>query len=168
MGALTWMTLHWWRKGNPSVLGAAAGCVAGLVAVTPACGYVTPLGAILIGFGAGVVCFVAIQWRERMHRVDDSLDVWAVHGVGGTWGALATGLFATVAVNAAGANGLFAGNPHQLIVQAIAVAVSWVYAGGMTFAILKVVERIVPLRVSQGEEERGLDVSQHAEVAYQL
>jgi Amt family ammonium transporter len=168
MGALTWMTLHWWRKGNPSVLGAAAGAVAGLVAVTPACGFVTPLGAILIGFGAGVVCYIAIQWRERMHRVDDSLDVWAVHGIGGTWGALATGLFATVAVNAAGANGLFAGNPHQLAVQAIAVAVSWAYAGGMTFLILKAVERFVPLRVSQGEEERGLDVSQHAEVAYQM
>jgi ammonium transporter, Amt family len=168
MGALTWMTIHWWRKGTPSVLGAAAGSVAGLVAVTPASGYVTPLGSILIGFGAGVVCYIAIQWRERMHRVDDSLDVWAVHGIGGTWGALATGLFATVAVNAAGANGLFAGNPHQLTVQAIAVGVSWVYAGGMTFIILKAIERFVPLRVSKGEEERGLDVSQHAEAAYQL
>ena len=168
MGALTWMTIHWWRKGTPSVLGAAAGSVAGLVAVTPASGFVTPLGSILIGFGAGAVCYTAIQWRERMRRVDDSLDVWAVHGIGGTWGALATGLFATVAINAAGANGLFAGNPHQLLVQAIAVGVSWIYAGGMTFAILKVVERFVPLRVSKGEEERGLDVSQHAEAAYQL
>jgi Amt family ammonium transporter len=138
------------------------------VAITPACGYVTSLGAILIGFGAGVVCYLAIQWRERMHSVDDSLDVWAVHGVGGTWGAIATGLFATVAINAAGANGLFAGNPHQLLVQTLAVAVSWVYSGGMTFLILKAVERIVPLRVSQREEERGLDVSQHSEVAYQL
>ena len=168
MAALTWMTIHWWRKGTPSVLGAAAGAVAGLVAITPACGYVTSLGAILIGFGAGVVCYIAIQWRERMRRVDDSLDVWAVHGIGGTWGALATGLFATVAVNAAGANGLFAGNPHQLAVQALAVGVSWVYSGGMTFLILKAVQRIVPLRVSESEEERGLDVSQHAEVAYQL
>ena len=168
MAALTWMTIHWWRKGTPSVLGATAGAVAGLVAITPACGYVTSLGAILIGFGAGVVCYIAIQWRERMRSVDDSLDVWAVHGVGGTWGAIATGLFATVAINAAGANGLFAGNPRQLLVQTLAVAVSWVYSGGMTFLILKAVERIVPLRVSKGEEERGLDVSQHSEVAYQL
>jgi len=166
MAALTWMTVSWWRKGKPSVLGATAGAVAGLVAITPACGFVTQLGAILIGFGAGIVCYIAIHWREMMRQVDDSLDVWAVHGVGGTWGALATGLFATVAVNASGSNGLFYGNPHQLWVQTVAVAVSWAYAGGMTFLILKVIDRFVPLRVSKGEEERGLDVSQHAEVAY--
>ena len=166
MAALTWLTVSWWRKGKPSVLGATAGAVAGLVAITPACGFVTQLGAILIGFGAGIVCYIAIHWREMMRQVDDSLDVWAVHGVGGTWGALATGLFATVAVNASGANGLFYGNPHQLWVQTVAVAVSWAYAGGMTFLILKVIDRFVPLRVSKGEEERGLDVSQHAEVAY--
>ncbi len=150
------------------VLGAAAGAVAGLVAITPASGYVTPLGAILIGFGAGIVCYAAIQLRERIKRIDDALDVWAVHGVGGTWGALATGLFATVAVNANGANGLFNGNGHQLVVQAIAVAVSWVYSGTMTFLILKAINRFVPLRVSEHEEALGLDVSQHAEVAYQV
>ncbi|HXM18753.1 MAG TPA: ammonium transporter [Candidatus Tumulicola sp.] len=168
MGALTWVTVSWWHKGHPSVIGAAAGGVAGLVAITPACGFVTPMGAILIGFGAGIVCYGAVVLRERMRRVDDSLDVWAVHGIGGTWGALATGLFATIAVNAAGANGLFYSNPKQLAVQALAVVVSWVYCAGMTWVILKGINMFVPLRVSQGEEERGLDVSQHAEVAYNL
>src|ERR671939_909975 len=119
MAALTWMTLSWWRKRQPSVLGATAGAVAGLVAITPASGFVNVMGAIVIGFGAGIVCYAAIQLRERI-RVDDALDVWAVHGIGGTWGALATGLFATVAINAAGHNGLFYGNPRQALVQLLA------------------------------------------------
>ena len=168
MGALTWMTMSWWHRGHPSVVGAAAGSVAGLVAITPAAGFVTPMAAILIGFGAGVACYLAIQLRERMRRVDDALDVWAVHGVGGTWGALATGLFATLAVNAAAANGLLYGNPRQLAVQALAVAVAWLYSGGMTLLILKAVNVIVPLRVSEADESLGLDVSQHAEIAYQV
>jgi Amt family ammonium transporter len=166
MAALTWVTLTWWHRGYPRVTGAAAGAVAGLVAITPACGYVTPAGAILIGFGAGIVCYAAIQWRERWHRVDDSLDVWAVHGVGGTWGALATGIFATLAVNAAGNNGLLSGNAHQLVVQAVAVLAVWIYSAGMTFVILKAIERFVPLRVPVPDEEAGLDASQHAEIAY--
>jgi Amt family ammonium transporter len=168
MAALTWMTVSWLIKGHPSVLGMAVGAVAGLVAITPACGYVTPLGGLLIGFGAGLVCYWAIHLRERMRVVDDALDVWAVHGIGGTWGALATGVFATIAVNASAANGLLYGNPKQLGVQAIAVLVSWVYAGAMTYGILKVVNLIVPLRVSERDEDVGLDVSQHAEVAYQI
>lgn len=168
MAALTWMTVSWWHKGHPSILGIAAGAVAGLVAITPASGYVTPMGAILIGFGAGIVCYAAIHVRERMRHVDDALDVWAVHGIGGTWGALATGLFATITINAAASNGLFYGNPHQLVVQSIAVAVTWVYSGVMTFGILKVINRFMPLRVSEREEALGLDVSQHAEVAYQV
>ena len=167
MGALTWMTVSWWRNQQPSVLGAAAGAVAGLVAITPASGFVNVMGAIVIGFGAGVVCYVAIQLRERI-KVDDALDVWAVHGIGGTWGALATGLFATLAINAGGANGLFFGNPKQALVQLLAVAASWIYSAGGTFVILKLVNVIVPLRVEEHEEALGLDLSQHGEPAYAL
>ncbi|HYM49294.1 MAG TPA: ammonium transporter [Candidatus Limnocylindrales bacterium] len=167
MGALTWMTVSWWHKQQPSVLGAAAGSVAGLVAITPASGFVNVMGAIVIGFGAGVVCYAAIQLREKI-RVDDALDVWAVHGIGGTWGAIATGLFATIAINSGAANGLFYGNPRQLLVQTIAVLVSWVYSAGGTFVILKVVDRFVPLRVQEDEEVLGLDLSQHGEPAYAL
>src|SRR5205085_720194 len=122
MGALTWMTVSWWNHRRPSVLGAAAGAVAGLVAITPAAGFVTPAAAIVIGFGAGGLCAFAVQLKNRL-RVDDALDVFGVHGVGGTWGALATGLFALTAVNSAGADGLLAGNMHQFLVQLAAVAV---------------------------------------------
>jgi ammonium transporter, Amt family len=167
MGALTWMTVSWAHKGHPSVLGAIAGAVAGLVAITPAAGFVTPTASVLIGLGAGVLCYLAIQLREKL-RVDDALDVWAVHGIGGTWGAIATGLFATTAVNAAGADGLFYGNPGQLGIQLFTVAVSWAYCGVMTFIILKVIDVVVGLRVPEQEEVLGLDLSQHNEPAYQL
>lgn len=167
MAALTWMTVSWLHHGQPSVLGAAAGAVAGLVAITPASGYVTPLASILIGMGAGAVCYGAIQLREKL-RVDDALDVWAVHGIGGTWGALATGLFATVAINAGAADGLFYGNPSQLLKQFVAVIASWTYSAAMTFIILKAINLFVGLRVEEKEEALGLDISQHGEVAYQV
>src|SRR6266540_503176 len=167
MAALTWMTVSWAHKGHPSVLGAAAGAVAGLVAITPASGFVTPTASILIGLGAGVFCYLAIQLRERL-RVDDALDVWGVHGIGGTWGALATGLFATLAVNPDGGNGLLYGNPAQLGIQAIAVAASWIYCGAATWVILKVIDLVIGLRVPEQEEALGLDLSQHGEPAYQL
>ncbi len=166
MAALTWITVSWAHKGRPSVLGAAAGAVAGLVAITPASGFVTAEGSILIGLGAGVVCYFATQLREKL-RVDDALDVWGVHGVGGTWGALATGLFATVTVNSAGANGLFYGDPSQLWKQALAVAVSWVYSAAVTWLILKAVDVTIGLRVAESEEVLGLDATQHGEAAYQ-
>jgi Amt family ammonium transporter len=165
MAALTWLTISWAHKGVPSVVGATAGAVAGLVAITPAAGYVTPLASILIGMLVSVVCYCAVMLRDRM-KVDDALDVWAVHGVGGTVGALATGLFASIAINANGANGLFNGNPKQLLVQTIAVVAAWVFSGTMTFVILKIVNVFVPLRVSEREEAMGLDLSQHSEVAY--
>jgi Amt family ammonium transporter len=165
MAALTWMTVSWWHKRQPSVLGAAAGAVAGLVAITPASGFVNVMGAIVIGFGAGVACYAAIQLRERI-RVDDALDVWAVHGIGGTWGALATGLFATVAINAGAANGLFYGNPKQALIQMVAIGASWGWSIIGTFAILKFVNLFVPLRVQEDEEAVGLDLSQHGEPAY--
>ena len=167
MAALTWLTVSWAHKGHPSVLGAAVGAVAGLVAITPAAGYVTPAASILIGLGAGVVCYMAVQLRERL-QVDDALDVWAVHGIGGTWGAIATGLFATTAVNEAGANGLFYGNPAQLVNQIIAVGAVWIYCGVATFVILKVIDLVIGLRVPEREEVLGLDISQHGEPAYQM
>ena len=165
MAALTWMTVSWLHKGAPSVLGAAAGAVAGLVAITPASGYVDVSASILIGLGAGTFCYAAIQVTRRL-RVDDALDVFGVHGVGGAWGALATGLFATVAVNSGAADGLFYGNPGQLGVQAIAVAASITYSAVMTFVILKVINVFVGLRVPEHEEVLGLDASQHKETAY--
>src|SRR5438309_3794313 len=167
MAALTWMTVSWLHKGAPSVLGAAAGAVAGLVAITPASGYVDVSASILIGLGAGSICYAAIQITKRL-RVDDALDVFGVRGVGGAWGALATGLFATVAVNSAAKDGLVYGNPQQLGIQAIAVLASITYSAVMTFAILKVINLFVGLRVGEHEEVLGLDASQHREAAYQI
>ncbi|MBI2865987.1 MAG: ammonium transporter [Chloroflexi bacterium] len=165
MSALTWMTMTWWLGGRPTVVGAATGAVAGLVAITPASGFVTPMAAVIIGLGAGVFCYLACRLRARL-KLDDSLDVWGCHGVGGTVGALATGLFATVAINAAGDNGLFYGNPGQLWAQFVAVAVVWVYSFTVTFIILKVLDKVMGITVEHGEEELGLDISQHGERAY--
>ena len=167
MAALTWMTVSWLHKGAPSVLGAAAGAVAGLVAITPASGYVDVSASILIGLGAGIFCYTAIQITRRF-KVDDALDVFGVHGVGGAWGALATGVFATVAVNSAAKDGLLAGNPGQLGIQAIAVLASIAYSAVMTFVILKLIDLFVGLRVPESEEVLGLDASQHREAAYQI
>ncbi len=167
MAGLTWLTISWIHRGRPSVLGMAAGAVAGLVAITPASGFVDVSGSIIIGLGAGVFCYLAMQLRPRL-KVDDALDVWAVHGIGGTWGAIATGLFATVAINTAGQNGLFFGNPQQLVTQLIAVGATWLYAAVVTAVIVKVIDVTVGMRVREHEETLGLDASQHGEVAYQL
>ncbi|HEY8656610.1 MAG TPA: ammonium transporter [Candidatus Limnocylindria bacterium] len=167
MGGLTWLTVSWIHRGQPSALGAALGAVAGLVAITPASGYVTASAAIVIGLGAGVFCYLAVLLRPRL-RVDDALDVWAVHGIGGTWGAIATGLFATVAVNSAAADGLFSGNPEQLLKQLVAVAATWLYAGVATAVIVKGIQLTIGLRVHERDEVIGLDRSQHGEIAYQL
>jgi Amt family ammonium transporter len=167
MAALTWMTVSWIHKGAPSVLGAAAGAVAGLVAITPASGYVDVSASILIGLGAGTFCYVGIQLTKRL-KVDDALDVFGVHGIGGIWGALATGIFATLAVNSAAADGAAYGNISQLGIQAIAVLSSVVYSAVMTFVILKVINVFVGLRVPENEEVLGLDASQHREAAYQV
>jgi Amt family ammonium transporter len=162
--ALTWTLLSWYHK-RPSVLGAATGGVVGLVAITPASGFVTPMAAIVIGAVGAVISYYAMLFRSKQ-PIDDSLDVWACHGLGGTWGAIATGIFATVAVNSAGANGLLYGNPGQLTTQIIAVAVTWVYAFVMTVILAKVVDAAIGLRVEDEEESVGLDISQHAEKAY--
>ena len=166
MAAITWVTISWLHRGSPSVLGAAIGAVAGLVAITPAAGFVTPAASILIGAGVAIVCYGATQLRLRS-RIDDALDVFAVHGVGGAFGALATGVFATVAVNAAGRDGLLAGAPLQVVLQLAAVGVVALYSAGVTAGILFVVNLIVPIRVPHAEEEAGLDLAQHGEIAYQ-
>jgi Amt family ammonium transporter len=165
--ALGWMFTEWSSRGKPTVLGAASGAVAGLVAITPAAGFVTPMAAILIGAVAGFICYSACNLKSKL-GYDDSLDVVGVHGVGGTWGALATGIFATKLVNDAGGDGLLYGNPRQLWVQFIAVAVTWVLAFVMTAIILKVLDAVMGLRVTDEEEVAGLDLSQHSETAYTL
>ncbi len=162
---LAWMFGEWVHRGKPTVLGAASGAVAGLVAITPASGFVGPMASILIGVGAGLLCYMAVMLKAKL-GYDDSLDVVGIHGVGGTWGALATGIFASKAVNAAGADGLLYGNPGQVLIQAGAVLVSVGFAFVGTFIILKILDKTMGLCVSEGEERMGLDLSQHEERAY--
>jgi Amt family ammonium transporter len=164
MAALTWMFLSWIYR-RPSLLGVATGAVAGLVAITPAAGFVQPIMGIPIGFGVAVICYYMMLLRFRT-GIDESLDVWAVHGMGGTWGALATGIFCSSAVNAAGKNGLIYGNPQQFLLQLLGVAAVWLFAFVMTWIIGKAVNLLVGLRVSADEEMVGLDISQHGERAY--
>jgi len=162
---LSWICMDWIFRGKPTVLGAASGAVAGLVAITPASGFVGPISSIFIGIGAGVICSTACNVKTKL-GYDDSLDVVGVHGIGGTWGALATGLFAEKAINAAGNNGLFFGNPKQLWIQFIAVAATWIFAFFGTLIILFILKAIMGLRVSEEEEVMGLDLSQHDEKSY--
>jgi len=162
---LAWVFTEWITRGKPTVLGAATGAVAGLVAITPAAGFVSPISAIWIGIGAGILCYTAVSLKPRF-GYDDSLDVVGVHGVGGTWGALATGLFASTAINPGGSNGLFYGNPGQLKIQFIAVVATWVFAFCGTAVILYILKAVIGLRVSQEGEYEGLDLSEHGEVAY--
>ena len=163
--ALSWMVVEWLYRGKPTVLGAASGAVAGLVAITPASGFVGPISSIWIGVGAGVFCYVAVVIKGKL-GYDDSLDAFGIHGIGGTWGALATGLFASKLINSGGADGLFFGNPGQLGIQAIAVLASWVFSFVGTVVLLKIVDWTMGLRVSVDEERIGLDLSQHEERAY--
>ena len=162
---LSWTLSEWVTKGKPTVLGAATGAVAGLVAITPAAGFVGALSAIIIGVGAGVFCYAACNLKTKL-GYDDSLDVVGVHGIGGIWGALATGLFASTAINPGGADGLFFGNPAQLKIQAIAVVATCAFAFIGTTIILGVLKAIMGLRVTQEGEMMGLDLSEHSESAY--
>jgi Amt family ammonium transporter len=164
---LSWVLTEWLYRGKPTTLGAASGCVAGLVAVTPAAGFVGPISALIIGLAAGGLCYFAIFLKHKL-GYDDALDVVGVHGVGGTFGALATGLFASKAVNEAGNNGLFFGNPALLGTQALAVAVTLVYSFVVTLIILKVLDWTMGLRVETEEEVAGLDITQHSEVGYNI
>ena len=163
--ALAWLVMDWLR-GKPTMLGAASGAVAGLVAITPAAGFVSPLSALIIGAVGGVLCSIACSLKPKF-GYDDSLDVVGVHGVGGTWGALATGLFASKAVNAAGNDGLFFGNPGQLWTQFVTVVVTIVFAMVVTAIILAILKATMGLRVADDEERMGLDLTQHNERAYE-
>jgi Amt family ammonium transporter len=165
--AIGWMIAEWIKNGKPTMLGAASGAVAGLVAITPASGFVTPLAAIAIGLIAGVVCYSAC-FLKGMFGYDDSLDVVGVHGVGGILGAILTGVFASKAINPAGNDGLLHGNPGLVVTQLIAVGVTILFAVVGTVIILSVLKAVMGLRVSEQEERMGLDLSQHSESAYVL
>ena len=164
--AVSYMIMDWLIKGKPSAIGIAVGAVCGLAAITAASGYVNFMAAVIIGLAAGIFCNLVANWRAGRSRIDDTLDVFACHGIGGMIGAIAIGLFASAAVN--GVNGLLYGNLHQLEVQLLAVVVVSAFAFFGTYAILKVVDRFSPLRVSPKEEEDGLDISQHGEEAYHV
>ena len=161
---VAWMMVDWVRKGHPSAVGMAVGAVCGLAAVTPASGFVEPWAAMLIGVGAGVGCNLVAGWRART-RLDDSLDVFAAHGVGGMWGTVATGLFATSLVN--GGNGLFYGNANFFLHELVGVAVVASFAFVGSYTILRVVDRLMPLRAQPEEEKKGLDVTEFGEQAYE-
>ncbi len=166
--ALTWMSIEWKIIGKPTILGGATGAVAGLVAITPAAGFVSPLSAICIGMIVGAVCYTAVAVIKLKLNYDDSLDAFGVHGIGGTVGALATGLFAQKVINPSGNNGLFFGNPGQLGIQAIGALATMAYSIAVTFILLKVLDALMGLRVSDEEEVVGLDITQHEESAYTL
>ena len=165
--AMSWLLVEWIQRGKPTALGAVSGAVAGLVAITPAAGFVSPLLSIIIGIGAGIFCYIAVNLKERL-GYDDSLDVLGIHGVGGTWGALATGLFASTAINPAGKDGLFFGNPPLLGIQAIAVVATYVFVFVVTLIILKLIDLTVGLRVDEEQEFVGIDQSQHGESGYYI
>ena len=159
-GGLAWLFASWIKEGLPGSLGFASGVIAGLVAITPAAGFVDPLSSIIIGAVAGVVCYYAMLFRIKK-GIDESLDAWAIHGIGGIWGSIATGIFASV-----GAEGLIAGNPEQVVIQTIGVVAAVIYSFVMTFIIGKIIDVTIGWRVKEEEEYVGLDVSQHGEVAY--
>jgi Amt family ammonium transporter len=164
---LAWVGTEWIVRGKPTTLGAASGAVAGLVAITPAAGFVGPMSAILIGIGAGIICYLAVLIKPRL-GYDDSLDVVGVHCVGGVWGALATGLFASKLVNSAGADGLFYGNPGQFLIQVIAVAVTMVFSFVVSCILFKILDATMGLRVTAEDEVAGLDITEHQETGYSL
>jgi Amt family ammonium transporter len=167
LAALSWIFMEWWHRGKPTTLGAASGAVAGLVAITPGSGFVGPVSAIVIGALGGAICYGGVLLKSRL-GYDDSLDVVGIHGLGGTWGALATGLFASTKINPDGANGLFFGNPGQLWIQFASVIATMVFAFIMTLIILKIINVLIGLRVSEEEEVKGLDISLHNEAGYSL
>ena len=167
LAALSWMFLEWYHRGKPTTLGAASGAVAGLVAITPASGFVGPISAFIIGGLAGAICYGGVLMKSKL-GYDDSLDVVGIHFLGGTWGALATGLFASKAINPDGADGLFFGNPGQLWIQFVSVIVTMVFAFVMTLIILKVIDLVMGLKITDEEEEKGMDTSLHNETSYSL
>jgi Amt family ammonium transporter len=164
--ALAWMAVEWLQRDKPTALGVMSGAVAGLVAIAPGAGYVSPLASLVIGVGAGVLCYMVVNYVKLILGYDDSLDVFGMHGVGGTWGMIATGLFASVEVNAAGSDGLFYGYPYQFFVQIVAALAAWVVAGVMTWLLVKALMMIMMPRVDEEAERMGLDLHQHGEKGY--
>jgi Amt family ammonium transporter len=162
---LIWVLIEWVHRGKPTMFGAATGSVAGLATVTPAAGFISPVGALIIGLAAGSICYLALNMKTKF-GYDDSLDAFGVHGVGGIIGTLAAGLLAQAAINPAGADGLFFGNPKLFVTQLTAVGVSAAYSFGVTFILLKVVDKICGLRIEEDDERKGLDISQHGERGY--
>ena len=162
---LGWLAFERWHAGHATTLGAASGALAGLVAITPAAGFVSPMSALVIGFLAGPICYGGVLIKN-VFKYDDALDVVGVHGFGGTWGALATGLFAVEAVG--GRNGLFYGNAGQLWVQFLSVVATWLFCFTASLILFKLVDAVMGLRVSEEEESKGLDITQHGEVGYQI
>jgi Amt family ammonium transporter len=164
--AISFMLMDWIFKGKPSATGMAIGAVVGLVVITPASGYVGPMAAIIMGLVGGVISNLVANWRSGRTRIDDTLDVFACHGVGGIWGAIGTGIFASAAVG--GASGLIEGNLAQFGAQLLAVGVVVPFSFFGSYALLKLVDKFSPLRVSPQAEDAGLDLSEHGEEAYQL
>jgi ammonium transporter, Amt family len=167
VGALAWAGIEWFRYGKPSALGVASGLVAGLVAITPAAGFVGPMAAMAIGGAAGGVCYAGVLMKNRF-SYDDSLDVFGVHGVGGMLGALLTGVFAAKIWNPAGADGLLRGNVHTFVEQLVGVGASAAYAGVGTLVLLKILDKVMGLRADKNNELEGLDITVHGEEAYSL
>lgn len=163
---IAWLFIEKLHAGEPTTLGAASGAVAGLVAITPAAGFVSPMASIAIGAGGGILCYGGILLKNKL-RYDDALDVVGIHGIGGTWGALATGLFASTAINPGGADGLFYGNFEQLWIQFVSVVATWAYCFGASWVLFKIVDVMIGLRVSTEDEVKGLDLSEHSETGYQ-
>jgi Amt family ammonium transporter len=164
--ALTWMGAEWLQRDKPTALGTVSGAVAGLVAISPAAGYVSPLSAFVIGIGAGGLCYMVVNYVKLILGYDDSLDVFGMHGVGGMWGMIATGLFASTGVNPDGSDGLFYGYPYQFAVQVAGALVATLFVGGMSLILMKGLTRVLAPRVDEPAESMGLDLTQHGEKGY--
>jgi Amt family ammonium transporter len=165
---LTWALIDWKLNGSPTVLGTVTGAVAGLVAITPACGFVGPMSAIAIGIMVSIICYIAVAKIKGFFGYDDSLDAFGVHGVGGLWGTIATGLFAQTAINSAGSNGLLFGNTKLFLTQLLAAAACIAFSMIGTFILYHIVNATVGMRVGREDEIIGLDLTQHKEAAYTI
>lgn len=165
-GIIGWVVVEWLVNKKPTMLGAVSGAIAGLVAITPACGFVTPFASIIIGLVGGALCFWGVSYLKAKLGYDDALDAFGLHGIGGTWGGIATGLFSTVSVNSAGANGLFYGGASLLWKQLVAIGATYVFVALVSFIIIKAIGLVLPIRVNEEEETVGLDITIHGEKAY--